>query len=60
MWNENSGEDERVKKPLGLMGMIERAALVGGRVEIRSEVNRGTTVEAVIPLPQEDQSDGKN
>lgn len=54
IWRENSFEDERGKKPLGLAGMIERASLVGGRVEIRSEVNHGTIVEAVIPLPQED------
>jgi PAS domain S-box-containing protein len=34
----------------GLMGMRERAALVGGRVEIISSSNKGTTVEVSLPL----------
>jgi signal transduction histidine kinase len=34
---------------LGLPGMGERARLVGGRLKVRSQVGRGTTVEAWIP-----------
>jgi PAS domain S-box-containing protein len=34
----------------GLMGMRERAALVGGRVEIISSASAGTTVEVYLPL----------
>lgn len=34
---------------LGLFGMRERAEYVGGRVEITSEVGRGTTVRAAVP-----------
>jgi PAS domain S-box-containing protein len=34
----------------GLMGMRERAALVGGRVEIISSPSAGTTVEVFLPL----------
>ncbi|MBI5826038.1 MAG: sensor histidine kinase [Chloroflexi bacterium] len=34
---------------LGLAGMAERAALLGGTVEIHSRPNYGTEVEAVIP-----------
>ena len=34
----------------GLMGMRERAALVGGRVQIISSPNKGTTVEVFLPL----------
>ncbi|MBC7249659.1 MAG: GAF domain-containing sensor histidine kinase [Anaerolineae bacterium] len=36
---------------LGLLGMQERAALVGGQVEIESVPRRGTEVRATIPLP---------
>lgn len=34
---------------LGFLGMRERAALVGGRVSIRSAPGRGTVVRAVLP-----------
>jgi PAS domain S-box-containing protein len=34
----------------GLMGMRERAALVGGRVRIISSPNEGTTIEISLPL----------
>ncbi|MFW5947844.1 MAG: sensor histidine kinase [Gemmatimonadota bacterium] len=35
---------------LGLFGMQERAEYVGGRVRIRSEEGKGTTVRAVVPV----------
>ncbi|WP_435018220.1 PAS domain-containing protein [Tundrisphaera sp. TA3] len=35
---------------LGVLSMSERAALVGGRVEIRSEAGRGTVVRAHLPM----------
>lgn len=35
---------------LGLFGMRERAAYVGGRVEIRSRRGKGTEVRALIPV----------
>ena len=34
---------------LGLPGMSERARLIGGRVQIRSEVGQGTSVEVWVP-----------
>lgn len=34
----------------GLAGMRERAALLGGRIEVRSEPGRGTEVLATLPL----------
>ncbi|EHL08041.1 MULTISPECIES: ATP-binding protein [Desulfitobacterium] len=37
---------------LGLYGMKERAQLVGGKVEIVSQVNLGTRVQATIPLTE--------
>jgi signal transduction histidine kinase len=36
---------------VGFVGMRERAALVGGRVEIDSEPGAGTSVRLTIPLP---------
>lgn len=60
IWDENMFEFEQGKKPLGLIGMMERASLIGGRVEIQSEVERGTTIVAVIPLNKEDNSNGEN
>ncbi|MGB7926444.1 MAG: PAS domain S-box protein [Pyrinomonadaceae bacterium] len=40
-------------KGLGLIGMRERAALVGGTLEIESHPNNGTTVFIRIPVPRE-------
>jgi signal transduction histidine kinase len=34
---------------LGLVGMQERAAGVGGRVRVTSETGKGTTVHIVLP-----------
>jgi len=36
-------------KSLGLLGMKERAIIFGGSVEVKSSMNDGTTVRAVIP-----------
>jgi signal transduction histidine kinase len=36
---------------LGIIGMQERARLLGGNLEIRSEPGKGTQVMAVVPLP---------
>jgi signal transduction histidine kinase len=37
---------------LGLFGIAERAAYLGGRSEVTSVPGRGTTVRAEIPLPR--------
>jgi signal transduction histidine kinase len=37
------------RKHLGLLGMRERLAMVGGRLEIESSPGKGTTVTANIP-----------
>jgi PAS domain S-box-containing protein len=42
---------------LGLLGMRERAALLGGRVKIRSAPGRGTEVRLTIPLGQAGERD---
>jgi signal transduction histidine kinase len=35
---------------LGLPGMSERARLIGGRLTVTSQVDRGTTVQVRVPL----------
>lgn len=42
--------DDLAEGHLGVLGMRERARLLGGRLEILSSPGRGTTVEAVVPL----------
>lgn len=44
-----AGRDEG-KKTLGLLGMKERALMMGGRLELRSEQGAGLTLEAIIPI----------
>lgn len=41
--------DDPRGRGLGLFGMRERAELVGGRLTVKSAVDQGTRVEAVIP-----------
>ena len=36
---------------LGLMSMAERVRSVGGELFVRSDVDRGTSIEASVPLP---------
>jgi signal transduction histidine kinase len=42
---------------IGLRGMRERIALLGGRCDIDSEIGVGTRVIATVPLPVADQRD---
>jgi signal transduction histidine kinase len=37
---------------LGLFGMEERLALIGGTLKVDSAVGRGTRVSAEVPLPR--------
>ncbi len=39
---------------LGILGMRERARIVGGRLDVRSYPGGGTTVTAVVPMPPSD------
>jgi signal transduction histidine kinase len=43
---------------LGLLSMEERAAVMGGRLEIRSEPGRGTQVRVTVPILEEAIHDG--
>jgi PAS domain S-box-containing protein len=45
-----------LSKSLGLLGMRERAAILGGQVNISSAPGQGTTVTAWIPLPSPEKS----
>jgi PAS domain S-box-containing protein len=43
-------EDPSISKSLGLLGMRERAAMLGGSVDIASRPGKGTSVTAWVPL----------
>ena len=49
-------EDPSLSKSLGLLGMRERAAILGGGVNVSSAPGKGTTVTAWIPLPSPEES----
>ncbi|HEV2349181.1 MAG TPA: histidine kinase [Terriglobia bacterium] len=56
LWIRDNGQgfdqaDSSHSKSLGLLGMRERAAILGGQVKISSAPGRGTTVAAWIPFP---------
>ena len=51
-------EDPSVSKSLGLLGMRERAAMLGGEVKISSAPGKGASVTAWIPLPSQKESKG--
>jgi signal transduction histidine kinase len=42
------------RRPLGLLGMHERAALLGGTVEVHSRQGQGTMVELTIPYGEKE------
>ena len=48
--------DPSLSNSLGLLGMRERAAILGGRVNISSAPGKGTTVTAWIPLASPEES----
>lgn len=53
--DDGRGFDANVPTPaghFGLLGMRERAAAIGARLEVRSAVNHGTQVEVALPLPR--------
>ena len=45
-----SSENSMIRPPLGLLGMKERLASVGGSLEIESAVGKGTTLFARVPI----------
>jgi signal transduction histidine kinase len=50
--DDGSGFDKRFVRGLGLLGMEERVRRLGGELHIDSEMGRGTTISAELPLPE--------
>jgi signal transduction histidine kinase len=50
--DDGRGFDKRFVRGLGLLGMEERVRRLGGELRIDSEMGRGTTISAVLPLPE--------
>jgi signal transduction histidine kinase len=49
--DDGCGFDKRFVRGLGMLGMEERVRRLGGELQIDSEIGRGTTVSARLPLP---------
>ena len=50
--DDGSGFDKASVRGLGLLGMEERVRRLGGRFQIDSQLGRGTTISAELPLPE--------
>ncbi|HEV7241733.1 MAG TPA: ATP-binding protein [Thermoanaerobaculia bacterium] len=55
-----SREQITSSRSLGLLGMRERAELLGGHVAIESRPGEGTVVRATLPLSKDDRKDDPN
>ena len=56
--DDGAGFDTRFTRGLGLLGMEERVRRLGGRLKINSEPGRGTSIDAVLPVAELEQSNG--
>jgi signal transduction histidine kinase len=54
-FDQRAGDAAAVEGSLGLPGMLERAELVGGTVQVRSRPGEGTTVVVSIPVERSGQ-----
>jgi signal transduction histidine kinase len=54
--DDGTGFDKRFVRGLGLLGMEERVRRLGGQLRIDSEMGRGTTISAELPLPEPDEA----
>ena len=64
LWIRDNGRgfdqaDSSLSKSLGVLGMRERAAILGGQVKISSAPGKGTTVAAWIPFPSPEEAGAK-
>lgn len=50
--DDGAGFDTQFVRGLGLLGMEERVRRLGGRLEVHSELGRGTTVLAELPVTE--------
>jgi signal transduction histidine kinase len=55
--NGLSKDEQDLRPGLGLMGMRERAGLIGARLQVRSKPGKGTVVELLVP-PDRSHLDG--
>ncbi len=63
--DDGRGFDQRLlerarRASWGLLGMEERATLLGGKLELKSEIERGTRVKVTIPYHQVEEVDHDN
>jgi signal transduction histidine kinase len=61
--DDGAGFDTQFVRGLGLLGMEERVRRLGGRLEIHSDLGRGTLVQAELPvveLAEKNRSDAKD
>jgi signal transduction histidine kinase len=49
--DDGSGFNPQRTRGMGLLGIEERVRQLGGRLEVRSEPGKGTTVQVSLPLP---------
>ena len=56
--DDGHGFDPERARGLGILGLEERVRRLGGSLHIDSGPNRGTTLEAELPLPNSEQADG--
>jgi len=52
--DDGAGFDTRFVRGLGLLGMEERVRRLGGRIQIDSQLGRGTLISAELPLAEMD------
>lgn len=57
-WNTNNVQFDHIPEGLGLMSIQERAALVGGKVKIMSEIGLGTNILVQIPWQRHEDTFG--
>ncbi len=49
--DDGSGFNPQRTRGMGLLGIEERVRQLSGRLEVRSEPGKGTTVRVSLPLP---------
>jgi signal transduction histidine kinase len=58
--DDGAGFDTQFVRGLGLLGMEERVRRLGGRLEIRSDLGRGTLVQAELPVVELAEKNGND
>jgi signal transduction histidine kinase len=58
--DDGTGFDTRFVRGLGLLGMEERVRRLGGKIEIDSQLGRGTVIRADLPVVELAQSNGQH